>query len=256
MEMSTRHASTKYIALSTGVLLALSGCAATPMGPSVQVMPGPGKSFEAFRIDQADCKGFAYSQVQGQAEASNQRTAGTAVIGTVIGAGLGALVGSAYGNAGAGAAIGAGAGLAGGGSVAANNQAGDQMNIQQQYDNAFSQCMYSKGDQVPGYAPRPSYASGPASYSAAPDPLVRSTQSELIRLGFMNSGADGVSGPATRSAISRFEQSQGMPADGTPSSPLLARMQATPAGGAPSGASSGTPASASAPTNWVAPTTR
>jgi hypothetical protein len=228
-------------------MLALTGCAATPMGPTVQVMPGPGKSFEVFRSDQADCKGYAYSQVQGQAEVSNQRAAGTAVVGTVIGAGLGALVGSAYGNAGAGAAIGAGAGLGGGGMVAANNQGYDQMNIQQQYDNAFSQCMYTKGDQVPGYAPPSGYAAGPASYSAAPNPLVQSTQSELIRLGYMSGGADGLIGVNTRSAISRFEQSQGLPADGAPSQTLLARMQATPVGGAP--------ATASAPANWVAPTT-
>jgi hypothetical protein len=253
--MAVRRASTKQLALSGGVLLALAGCAATPMGPSVQVMPGPGKSFEAFRSDQYDCKGYAQSQVQGQADASNQRAVGTAAVGTVIGAGLGALVGSAYGNAGAGAAIGAGTGLGAGALYGTNNQGYDQMSIQQQYDTAFSQCMYSKGDQVPGYRPIAGYGygPGPASYSAAPDPLVRATQSELIRLGFLQGGADGVIGPNTRSAISRFEQMQGLPADGSPSRSLLARMQASTADG---GGASGAPATASAPYNWVSPSTR
>ena len=36
--------------------LLLSGCAQTPLGPTVQVMPGPGKSFDAFQFDQAGCK--------------------------------------------------------------------------------------------------------------------------------------------------------------------------------------------------------
>ena len=257
--MAVRHASTKKFALSASVLLALSACAATPMGPTVQVMPGPGKSMDTFRMDNAECKSFAQSQVQGQAEVSNQRAAGTAAVGLLAGAALGALVGSAYGNAGAGAAIGAGAGLGGAGAVGANNQSYDQANIQQQYDNAFSQCMYTKGDQVPGYAPQSAgYRPGNVSYSAAPDPLVRSTQLELSRLGYMQGGADGVSGPATRSAIARFQSSQGLPADGSPSGALLARLQATPAGGGGSSGAggAGAPATASAPSNWVAPTTR
>src|SRR4051794_16632713 len=33
--------------------LLLSGCAQTPLGPTVQVMPGPGKSFETFTYEQA-----------------------------------------------------------------------------------------------------------------------------------------------------------------------------------------------------------
>ena len=128
----------------------LAGCATTPMGPTVQVMPGRSKSFDAFQTDQLVCKNFAEQQVQGQAEAANQRAVGGAVLTTVLGAGLGAATGAAFGNAGAGAAIGAAAGAGGGSLYGANASSGAQLTIQQQYDNAFAQCMYSKGNQAAG----------------------------------------------------------------------------------------------------------
>ncbi len=239
--MTMRRRAARHAILSVGVLTALAGCAAPPMGPTIPVMPGPGKSFESFQIDQNNCKMFASDQVRGQTDAVNQRAVTTGVLTTVIGAGLGAAVGSAYGNAGAGAAIGAAAGVGTGAAIGASNTGNDQMTIQQQYDNAFAQCMYAKGEQVPGFAPRSTYSGGPAPTAEA-DPLVRSTQSELIRLGYLQGGADGVMGPKTRSAISSYQQSQGLPADGAPSQALVARLQATPAN-----------ATASAPTNWVAP---
>jgi uncharacterized protein YcfJ len=142
-------------ALASGcVLVLLAGCAATPMGPTVQVMPGRNKSFDTFQTDQLVCKNYAEQQVQGQADVANQRAVGGAVLTTVLGAGLGAATGAAFGNAGAGAAIGAAAGAGGGSLYGANASSGAQFTIQQQYDNAFAQCMYSKGNQVPGWTPR------------------------------------------------------------------------------------------------------
>ena len=35
------------------LLVLAAGCAAPPMGPTVQVMPGPGKSFDAFQNESA-----------------------------------------------------------------------------------------------------------------------------------------------------------------------------------------------------------
>jgi uncharacterized protein YcfJ len=132
----------------------LVGCATTPMGPTIQVMPGLNTSFDTFQTDQLVCKNYAAQQVQGQADAVNQRAVGGAVLGTVLGAGLGAAVGGAYGNAGAGAAIGAASGVGAGTLYGANASTQAQWSIQQQYDNAYAQCMYSKGDQVPGFVPR------------------------------------------------------------------------------------------------------
>jgi len=131
-----------------GVLATLAGCAAPPMGPMVQVLAGPGKTFDAFQYDQANCKAYASDQVRGQAEVANQRAVGAGVLTTVAGAGLGALVGSAYGAAGAGAAIGAAAGVGTGAAIGAGSSSNAQMGIQQQYDNAYASCMYSKGNQV------------------------------------------------------------------------------------------------------------
>lgn len=251
--------------VAAGVLTLLSACAATPMGPTVQVMPGPGKTFDVFQIDQFNCKNYAQQQVQGQAEAYNQRAVGGAVLTTVIGAGLGAAIGGAAGNAGAGAAIGAASGAAGGGIYGANATQNAQWSIQQQYDNAFSQCMYLKGEMVPGFAPLAAEAPPmpPPPPVAMADPLVRATQSELIRLGYLRDSADGFMGPKTRNAIALFQQANGLSPDGNPSPRLLATLQATPNSAPPVAAAPGwvapagaTPASAPAPTGWVAPKTQ
>jgi len=246
--MISQSLSNQVLCSIAGLALLLAGCAQTPMGPTVQVMPGPGKTFDAFQSDQAVCKGYAQNAVQGQADAANQQAVGSAALGTVIGAGLGAAVGAAGGNAGAGAAVGAGAGSVAGASMGAQNTANAQMSIQQQYDNAFAQCMYSKGEQVPGYAPIAT--SAPARMMSGPDPaLVRATQSELIRLHYLNGGADGAMGPMTSNAIRSYERASGLPADGAVSPSLLAKLQSTPA-------AAGAPAAAAAPASgWVQPTT-
>lgn len=200
--------------------LVLSGCAQTPLGPTVQVMPGPGKSFEAFTFDQAGCKQYAESSVAGQAQNANNRAVGAAAIGTVPGAGLGAAIGG-----GRGAAIGAGSGAIAGTGVGMGSSSNEQYGIQQQYDNAYAQCMYSKGNMVPGYGPMMvnSPPPGPPDIS-----LTAAVQQQLIRLGYLHGVADGVAGPRTASAISQFESVSGMQVDGMPSPPLLARLQATP----------------------------
>jgi hypothetical protein len=136
---------------SVSVLLALTACATTPPGPTVAVMPGPNKPFEVFQQDQILCKDYARGETSGQAERSNQNALIAAGIGTVLGAGLGAAVGG-----GRGAAIGAGSGAVVGTGIGASRSYDQNMTIQQRYDVAYQQCMYSKGNQVPGYyAPPP-----------------------------------------------------------------------------------------------------
>jgi len=208
----------------TGVLV-FNGCATTPMGPSLQVMPGPGKSFEAFNADDTYCRGFAQQQVAGQAQAANNQAIGTAVLGTALGAGLGAAIGGSRG-AGIGAASGATTGTA----IGADQTAVNQMSIQQQYDNAYAQCMYAKHNQVPGWEPPPGAPTeiGPPPPPPPPrayDSLVAKIQKELIRLGLLAGQADGQMGPRTRAAISNFETTQGMPADGKPSEAVLDRLR-------------------------------
>lgn len=130
-------------------LVVMGGCATMPPGPSVMVMPPPGKPFEVFKADDASCRQWAETQSGWQAnETVNQNLAGGAAIGTVLGTGLGAIIGSAYGNVGAGAAIGAASGLALGVAGASGPAQAAGYEVQRRYDIAYQQCMYSKGNQI------------------------------------------------------------------------------------------------------------
>jgi hypothetical protein len=60
-----------------------------------------------------------------------------------------ALIGAASGNVGPDAAIGAGAGLLGGAFLGATQAPGAGYEVQRRYDNAYQQCMYAKGNQIP-----------------------------------------------------------------------------------------------------------
>ena len=139
---------TKGTAVALSSALLLSACATQPMGPTVQVMPAVGKPFQMFQQEQADCKGYAQTQVQGQADSANNKAVGSALLGAALGAGLGAAVGGGHG-----AGVGAAAGGVVGTGVGADGANNAQQSIQVQYDNAYSTCMYSKGNQVPGMAP-------------------------------------------------------------------------------------------------------
>jgi hypothetical protein len=201
-------------------MLLLAGCAETPMGPTVQVMPGPGKPLDVFASDQAGCRSFAEQAVAGQAQNANNRAVGAAALTTVLGAGLGAAVGG-----GRGAGIGAASGAVVGTGIGASNSSDAQYSIQQQYDNAYAQCMYTRGNMVPGM--------GPVMMQGGPSPqpnmsLTRPVQMQLIRLGFMPPPADGNLGPQTSNAIARFQSGVGMQPDGMPSSALLSTLQSTP----------------------------
>jgi hypothetical protein len=154
------------LAVAGGLLL--QGCASTPLGPTVQVLPRRGKPFEVFQQDQAICTQYAASTVQGQAERANGQAVGGAVLGTLLGAGLGAAVGRGRG-AGIGAASGAALGTGFGASGSSNTQYG----IQSQYDNAYVACQSSRGNEVPRQAvfvqPAP-YLVQPAPYLVQPQP--------------------------------------------------------------------------------------
>jgi len=137
------------------VLLLLVGCATAPPGPSVMVLPAPGKPFEVFQAEDANCRYYASQQIgMDPQQVANQNTATGAIVGTVAGAGLGAAIGAATGNPGAGAAIGAGSGLVAGTVVGANSGQMEGWEAQRRYDIAYQQCMYAKGNQIPGMAQR------------------------------------------------------------------------------------------------------
>lgn len=132
-------------------VLVLSGCATLPTGPSVLVLPAAGKPLEQFQTEDMICRQWAGQQIGMSAQDTvNQNTAKGAAVGTMIGAGAGALLGAASGHAGAGAAIGAGSGLLLG--TASGAGAGQEYGweAQRKYDYGYVQCMYAKGNQIPG----------------------------------------------------------------------------------------------------------
>jgi hypothetical protein len=137
------------------VLLVIGGCATIPKGPSVMVLPPPGKPFELFQVEDAICKQWAAQQIgQSPQETVNQNTVTGAVAGTVIGAGLGAAIGSTSGDMGAGAAIGAASGLLLGIASGSDSARVYGWEAQRRYDIAYMQCMYAKGNQIPGVVTR------------------------------------------------------------------------------------------------------
>ena len=145
----------RAMAVLVGGLLLLAGCVTLPVGPSVAVLPAPGKPSEVFVADDADCRLDAAQQTGlTQPHIVAQHELRSAVLGPLLGgaagAALGAAFGAAAGNAGLGAAAGAGAGLVlgtGVGTAAGYSAAGG---LQGRYDLAYQQCMSAKGNQVPG----------------------------------------------------------------------------------------------------------
>ncbi|PWB42796.1 MAG: hypothetical protein C3F19_03720 [Rhodocyclales bacterium] len=150
--------------------LGLAACVSLPSGPSVMVLPGTGMSFEQFRQDEYQCRQYAAEQIgqtpEGASDASGLRSA---AVGTAVGAVAGAAIGGRRG-----AGVGAGTGLVVGSVAGANTAQVSGYEAQKRYDNAFIQCMYSKGHRVPvsgHYVPeRQSAPPAPAAPQYPPPP--------------------------------------------------------------------------------------
>lgn len=145
--------------LSIGLAVLVAGCATTPTGPGILVLPGSGKSFDQFRFDEYECRQYAHAQVGGSTASQAATDAGvkSAVAGTAIGTLAGAAIGGHQG-----AGVGAGVGLAAGSLAGAGAAESSGRTLQQRYDFAYTQCMYAKGHKIPmaradaeRYSPRP-----------------------------------------------------------------------------------------------------
>lgn len=135
-------------ALIVAAMLA-AGCVQTPSGPNVRVMPAPYKPFELFTADDSACRDWAASRVDPDAARAQDQAVGSAATGAAVGAVAGGLIGGGS----RGAASGAGIGLVAGTITGANAADWNSWSLQRRYDWAYGQCMYAKGNQVPGYAP-------------------------------------------------------------------------------------------------------
>jgi hypothetical protein len=133
-------------------------------------MPGTGKSLEQFQADSINCQQFAQATIGGPTQAAQNTAATNVAGGAAVGAAVGAMLGAATGNTSAGAAWGAGTGMLIGSSAAGGSGMTSSYTLQRQYDIAYMQCMYARGNQVPvRVAPRT--APAPSRYSVPPDAL-------------------------------------------------------------------------------------
>jgi hypothetical protein len=158
----------RYSIFTVVCLGALAGCASVPNGPSVAVMPAPGKSFEQFNAEDNVCRQFAQNSIGTSAsQAATDSEVKSIAVGTAIGAVAGVLGGGGHQGAGSGAAV----GMLGGAAIGSGEARYSGREAQRRYDIAYEQCMYAKGNQLPQasyYQPRVIYAQPPAPPAPAP----------------------------------------------------------------------------------------
>ena len=147
--------------------LLLAACTTMPSGPNVLVLPGTGKSFDQFRVDERECKSYALESIGGKTpgEVASDSGVKSAVVGTLVGAAAGAAIGGGH----QGAGVGAGTGLLIGSLAGSEAADSSGYGLQRRYDVSYIQCMYAKGHQVP-VSGRTYRQSSPASYAPPPPP--------------------------------------------------------------------------------------
>lgn len=139
--------------------IGLGGCVVMPTGPSVMSLPGSGKSFDQFRVDDFECRQYASAAAGVPAQAIEQSAVTSAAVGTAVGAIAGAAIGGRDG-----AAVGAGTGLIVGSVSGAGAGSASAYEVQCRYDHAYLQCMYAKGHKIPAsqsYVGQPSRGVSP-----------------------------------------------------------------------------------------------
>lgn len=149
------------------LLVVLGACATyPPTGPSAMVLPGTGKSFDQFRVDDMECRQYASLQAGGQEQAATDSAVKSAALGTAIGAVAGAAMGGRDG-----AGVGAGMGLITGTLAGTGAGSSSAYEMQRRYDIGYQQCMYAKGHRVPvsgRFGSPSSYTSQPAAVAPPP----------------------------------------------------------------------------------------
>ena len=139
----------KRFILSATLISFLTACVSAPTGPTIAVMPREGKPFEVFQQEDQVCRSFAADAIKDSSNAALKDAATSAAVAAALGAAAGAVIG---GGSHTGVGTGAGIGLLGGSAIGAMNASGKENQAQTQYNIAYQQCMYAKGNQVPSYA--------------------------------------------------------------------------------------------------------
>ena len=161
----------RLIVAGIAMSLLVDGCASLPNGPTVMAMPGTGKSFDQFRVDDANCRMYAHYQLGGTpTEAENHSFVNSAAVGTALGTVAGAVLGGARG-----AGVGAVTGLALGSGVGVGQADASGYEGQRMYNMAYLQCMYASGEMVPvsgsfNTRHQTTYTPAPTNYPPPPPP--------------------------------------------------------------------------------------
>ena len=137
-------------AIPLALVMALVACASAPTGPTIAVMPREGKPFDVFQKEDQECRTFAAKAVEDTSNAALKQGATSALIGAALGAAAGAVI---QGGSGSNIGTGAGIGLLGGSAMGAVGASNKEDQAQTQYNIAYQQCMYAKGNQVPSFRP-------------------------------------------------------------------------------------------------------
>lgn len=139
------HRSTASVTIAA-VVAALSGCATAPAQPVMSAYPQKGQSQEQQSRDMTGCQSWANQQTGFDPTTDAAKGAGVgALVGALGGAAAGAAIGAAAGSPGKGAAIGAAAGgLGGAGAGGTYNYSKSK----QAYDQAYANCMTTRGYSV------------------------------------------------------------------------------------------------------------
>lgn len=150
---SPRFPRPRSIAPMASVLL-LAACAGIPSGPQVAVMPAPGKPLDLFAQEDRQCRNYADQALGIPAR------------------------GSAPANASTPNNTPAGSDSPKSPASTSNTATYSGSDAQRRYDIAYQQCMYAKGNQLPGYGyRRPAAApSGGTPYYYPPPPPATPTR--------------------------------------------------------------------------------
>ena len=163
------------------VFVAVSVVACTPKYPLTTVLPGPQTNFTAFKAQDEACRSWAAERTHLNAAKITLGTVGGTALGAAVGVGVGALTANPHVLI--NGTIGGGVGAIGGGALASRNT----MSVHNQYDRAYTQCMYAQGNQIPltldNVQPRDQrptilYGSGARRYAR---PIIYSTPSSYPR---------------------------------------------------------------------------
>ena len=205
-----------YLLFFACLSLIFGGCAPAtlPLGPTTSAMPPVGKPMQLFQQETQECKSYALEACGGQSaiDQINQQAATNTALTAGVGVLAGALIGAAGHGTGPGAQIGAAGGLLAGAGGANTELAQKKAEIQKLYDDAFTACMYSKGNIVAGQTPPD------ASTNTVPEAdhmSVLDAQLLLQDTGYDIGSPDGKMGKKTKIAIRAFQAHCKIPVTGT-----------------------------------------